>query len=248
MGLVGLCLRLHGTFAHILHAQRAGNHQHFIECLPFVRSQHHAPHPRVQRQFGQGTTHIGQLQRIVNRAQFGQQLVAIGNSPTRRRFQKRKRLHIAQMQRLHAQDHRRQRRTQNLGVGKARPAIEIGLVVQANANAIGHAAATACALVSCGLAHRLNQQLLHLAAQAVSLHASGARIHYIADARHRERGLGHVGGQHNAALPFGVKNQILLGLAQARIQRQHLGIAQRGLVAQVLAQVISRFADFALAR
>ncbi len=43
-----------------------------------------------------------------------------------------------------------------------------------------------------------------------------------------------------------VKNTVLLGLRQAREQRQHLGTAQCRLVLQVLAQVVGRFADFAL--
>ena len=45
-----------------------------------------------------------------------------------------------------------------------------------------------------------------------------------------------------------VKNPVLLGLAQARKQRQHFGIARQGLMRQVLAQMVSGFANFALAR
>ena len=44
-----------------------------------------------------------------------------------------------------------------------------------------------------------------------------------------------------------VKHAVLLGLAQARHQWQHFGAAQHGAVAQVLAQVVGRFADFTLA-
>ena len=43
-----------------------------------------------------------------------------------------------------------------------------------------------------------------------------------------------------------VKNAVLLGLAQPRKQRQHFGLAQQRLVAQVPAQVVSGLADFAL--
>ncbi|MPM26547.1 hypothetical protein SDC9_73051 [bioreactor metagenome] len=45
-----------------------------------------------------------------------------------------------------------------------------------------------------------------------------------------------------------VKNALLLGLRQAREQRQHLGAAQHGRVLQVLAQMVGGLADFALAR
>ena len=43
-----------------------------------------------------------------------------------------------------------------------------------------------------------------------------------------------------------VKNAVLLGLAQARKQRQYLGVAQQRLVAQVPAQVVGRLANFTL--
>ena len=151
------------------------------------------------------------------------------------------------MQRLHAQNHPRQRGTQDLGIGKARPAVEILLVIQADADAVGDAAAAACTLVSRRLADRLHQQLLHLVAVAVALDAGRAGIDHIADARHRQRGFRHVGCQHDAAATVAVEDAILLGLAQARKQRQDLGIAQHRAVAQVLAQMVGRLADFAFA-
>jgi hypothetical protein len=89
--------------------------------------------------------------------------------------------------------------------------------------------------------------LLHLLAQAVALDAGGAHVDHVAYARHGQRSFGHVGGQHDTALAFGVEHPLLLGLAEAGKQRQHLGIAQRGLVAQVFGQVVGRFADFTLA-
>jgi hypothetical protein len=56
------------------------------------------------------------------------------------------------VQRLHAQDHAGQRRAQDLGVGEARAAVEVLFVVQADADAVGHAAAAAGALVGRRLA------------------------------------------------------------------------------------------------
>ena len=44
-----------------------------------------------------------------------------------------------------------------------------------------------------------------------------------------------------------VEDAVLLGLRQPREQRQHLGIARQRLVRQVLAQVVGRLADLALA-
>ena len=117
-------------------------------------------------------------------------------------------------------------RAQDFRVGEARPAGEILLVVQADADAVGHPAAAAGALVGRGLADRLDQQLLDLAAEAVALDARRAGVDHVADARHRQRGLGHVGGQHDAPAGVAVEDAVLLGLRQPREQRQHLGVAQ----------------------
>ena len=121
-------------------------------------------------------------------------------------------------------------------------------VVQANADAVGHPATPSGALVGRTLADGLDQQLLHLASKTVALDARRAGVNHVPCARHRERGLGHVGGQHDAPTGVAVKNPVLLGWAQAGEQRQHLSPAHDGLVAQMLAQMVGRFADFALAR
>ena len=151
------------------------------------------------------------------------------------------------MQRLHAQDDARQRAAQNFGVGKARAAVEAGLVIQANADAVGHAPAAPGALVGGGLADGFHQQLLHLATERIALDARCACVNHISDTWHRERSLGHVGGQHDAAARVAVKDAVLLGLRQAREQWQHLGVAHYRLVRQVLAQVVGRLADLAFA-
>ena len=83
-------------------------------------------------------------------------------------------------------------------------------------------------------------------AQAVAFDAGVAGVDHITDAGYRERGFGHVGGQHNAALPVGRKNAVLLGLAQAGKQGQHLGTSEHWVVCQVFLQVVGCFADFAL--
>ena len=139
-----------------------------------------------------------QLVGVVHRAQFVEQLVAVGDGAARRRLDEGKVFHRAQVQRLHAQDHAGQRRAQDFRIGEARPAGEVLLVVQPDADAVGHAAAAAGALVGRGLADRLDQQLLDLAAEAVALDARRAGVDHVADARHGERGFGHVGGQHDA--------------------------------------------------
>ena len=245
--LIGLGLGVQRPVAHVLHAERGGNHQHLLQGAAGTRFQDHAAHARVQRQFGEFAAYGRQLVGVVDRAQLGQQLVAIGNRLGARRFQERKALDVAQVQALHAQDHAGQRGAQDFRVGEARPAVKILLVVQAYADAVSHPAAASGTLVGGGLAHRLDQQLLHFASETVALDPRRSSVNDVLDARNRERSLGHIGGQHDAALAVVVEDAVLLGLAQACKQRQHLGVAQHWLVGEMAAQVIGSFTDFALA-
>ena len=93
----------------------------------------------------------------------------------------------------------------------------------------------------------LYHELLDFAPETVALHARGACVYDVSDARHGERGFSHVGGQHNAAAAVTVKNAVLLGLAQTRKQRQYFCVAGQRLMREVLAQVIGRFPNLALA-
>ena len=93
------------------------------------------------------------------------------------------------------------------------------LFVQADANAIGHAAATPGALVCGRLGDRLDLQLLDLVAVAVAFHARQARVDHVANAGHGQRRFRHVGGQHDAARIAGFKHALLLFGRQAREQR-----------------------------
>ena len=73
-------------------------------------------------------------------------------------------------------------------------------------------------------------QALHLESPAVARDAGGAGVDDVADARHRERRLGDVGGEHDpAAGPAhrcALEDLVLLGRRQPRVERQHLGAAQ----------------------
>ena len=129
MRLVGLGLQVHGAVAHVLHAQSAGDDQHFVQRLPITGFQNHAAYARVERQLGELFASGGQLVRVVHCAQLGQQLVAVSNRPALGFFEEGEVFHDAQVQRLHAQDHPGQRAAQNFGVGKTRAAVEVGLVV-----------------------------------------------------------------------------------------------------------------------
>ncbi len=161
---IGRLLRRQRPLARVLHRQRTGDDQHLVQAVALARRQQHATDPRIDRQPGQFAADVGQFVVLVDRGELGQQLVAVGDRPRRRRLDERELPDFAQMQRLHAQDHRRQRRAQDLRVGELRPLGEAGLVVQADADPFGDAAAAAGALVGRCLRDRLDAQLLDLVA------------------------------------------------------------------------------------
>ena len=149
---------------------------------------------------------------------------------------------VPEAERLHSQDHAGQRRAQDFRVGEARPVGEILLVVEPDADAVADPPAAPGALVGCGLADRLDLQLLDLVAVAVALDARGAGVDHILDARHRQRGFGNVGRQHDAPRAVRLEDAVLLGLAQSREQRHHLDAGR-----MVLAQGFRGIADLAFA-
>jgi NAD(P)H-dependent flavin oxidoreductase YrpB (nitropropane dioxygenase family) len=61
----------------------------------------------------------------------------------------------------------------------------------------------------------LDPQLLHFATKGIALNARRACVNHVSDAGHRERGFGHVGGQHDAPAGVAIKDAVLLGLRQA---------------------------------
>ena len=180
--LIGLGLVVQRAVAHVLHAQGRGDDQRLVECAALVGFQQDTANARVERQTCQRLSGSRELVGIVHRIQFVQQLVAVGNGFGARRLQKREALHIAQMQRMHAQDDTCKRTAQNFGIGKRRTGYQVLLVIQADADAVGHTSAAARALVGCSLADGFHQQLFHLVAVAVALDACGSAVDHIADA------------------------------------------------------------------
>ncbi len=245
--LVGSLLRFERPVAHVLNAQGRSDDQHLVERLARTRLQDHAADTRVERQLGELLADGGEFVQLIDRAEFAEQRVAVGDRLARRRLDEGKVIDQPEVQRLHAQDHAGQAAAQDFRIGEARPCGKVLLVIEPDADAVGDPAAAAGALVRGRLADRLDLQLLDLVAVAVALDARLAGVDDVANARHRQRGLGHVGRQHDAPAPADREDTVLLGLRQPREQRQDFGVAVERLVAQVLAQMVGRLADLALA-
>ncbi|MCY1526350.1 hypothetical protein D9M68_613600 [compost metagenome] len=142
-GLGGLAL-LHGAVARILHGQGRGDDQHFRQALLLPRGQDHPADTRVHGQLGQlaaagrkrergagarAVRLVASCRRQFDRAQFLQQLVAVGHGAPGGRFDKGELLDVVQVQRLHPKDDRRQRGTQHFRIRERGPVVEILLVV-----------------------------------------------------------------------------------------------------------------------
>src|SRR5690606_37398609 len=140
-------------------------------------------------------------------------MIAVGNGASWRWIDKGKGFNIVQLERLHAQDHRGQRRAQYLGIGKWSAPLEVVFAIQPYTEAGADSAASACALVGRRLADRLDAQLLYLIAPGIALNACKAAIHHIPYAWHCQRCFCNVGGQHDAAsIALGAENSLLLRL------------------------------------
>ena len=186
--------------------------------------------------------HRRELIFVVYRTQFRQQLITVSDHARRRRFQKRKILHVANLQRFHAQNYRRQRRSQNFGISKFVTRGEIFLVIETYAHARRHAPATARTLIGGGARDFFDLQQLNLVAIAVAVDARKPGVDHIPYTGHRQRCFRYVGRQHNTPVTVRFEHTVLFFKRQPREQRQNLRAA-----GVVLAQRFGGFAYLAFA-
>ena len=159
------------------------------------------------------------------------------------RLDEREPLDVAEAERGHLQDHRGEVGAQDLRLGELRPGEEVLLGVEADRDAVGHAAAAAAALVGARLRDRLDGQPLDLQPRGVARDAGRARVDDVPDARHRQRGLGDVGGEHHAAPLCASNTRCCSWRGEPGVEREDLGVAQLQP-----AQGVGGVADLALAR
>ena len=132
--------------------------------------------------------------------------------------------YVTQPEGSHLQDDRGQVGAQDLRVRELRPSLEILLGVQPDTDPVRDPAAAPSALGGTGPGDRLNRQALNLGAQAVPRYSCCPGVHDIPDARHRQGGLGDVGGQDHSAARVPSEDAMLLGSGQPPIEREDLGV------------------------
>ena len=229
VGLVAVLLR---ALARILQAQERHHHQHGGQRVRRGRARrldHHASQTHINRDAGQLAADMRQHHAALTAGdglELHQLVEAVGDGLHIRRVDEPERGHVlggaGHAHAEHVQHHRTQRGAQDLRLGEPRPRLVVLAAVQADGDAVGHAAASAGPLVGAGLADRLDRQTLHLGGFRIPGDAGRARIHHIPDARHRQRGLGHVRGDNDALMRVCLEHPMLFLGGQPREQRHDL--------------------------
>jgi hypothetical protein len=239
--LVGRLPFVGRAFARVLDRQRGGDDHDLAYAAVPVRLQHHPGEARVDRQLSQLAAERSEASRRQG-AELLQEVHAVLDVAPVGRVDEREVEDVAQAQVGHLQDDRGEVGAQDLRVGELRAGEEVLLGVEPDAHALRHPAAAALALVGRGLGHRLDRQPLHLRPVAVARDAGSAGVDDVLDARHRQRGLRDIGGEHDPPASVGLEHPVLLGRGQPGVQRQDLGVPQL-----LLLQSVRGVADLPLA-
>ena len=240
---VGRFLLVERSFARILHREPGADDEEFRKASEFASGQQHASELRVDGETREFAADLREFTFGGERTEFLQNRDPVRDRARRRRLEEGKLADVAELERLGAQNDRGKIRAEDFRIRKGGTAREVLFVVEANADALGHAAASARALVRRRLAHGFDQELIDLAAIRVALDAREARIDHIADAGHRNRGFGDVRREHDAAKARGLEDLFLVRRGKSCKKRQDFDFAHAGLSKEFF-----RLADFALAR
>ena len=216
-----------GPFAGIGHAQEARDDQHVGHATERIRFEQHPPDSRVERQSRQPPADLRQPAVGVERPQLAQQPQAVVDVAPVGRVDEREPLHVAQAEREHAQQHRREVGAPDLGLGMRGPGLEVRLFVQPDARSGADPPASSGPLVGRCLRNRLHRQPLHAGAVRIPAHPGGARIDDEADAGDGQRGLGDVRREHHPATGRGREQRLLARRRHPGMEGKELRIRPR---------------------
>ncbi len=249
VGGVGGLLAVLGALARIADGESGGDDDDVVEAAFLGPGDHHAPEPRIERDPREASADVRHplRERVVaaGRTQ-GPDLLeegkARGDVARVGRVDEGEVRDLPEAQRGHLEQHGRKVGAQDLRLGELRSAIEVGFGVQADADAVGDAAASARALLGARPRDRLDGQPLHLEAVAEAGDARGPGVDDVVDAGDGERRLGDVRAHDDAALVVGREDAVLLGAGEPAVEGKDLG-ARRARVAEG----VNRVAHLALA-
>ena len=152
MLLTGLLTLVLGALSRVLHRHGRRDDDDLAQTARLCPFDDHPPKPRVDRKPGEVTTNVGEpafgLGMVwVDGVELLEQCNTISNVAQLGRLDERKPFHVAQTERRHLQNHRREVRARYLRFGELRTGVEVLLRVEPDGDAIGHTSATAAALI-----------------------------------------------------------------------------------------------------
>ena len=212
--------------AGVGHAQEARDDQHFGDAPERVGLQQHAPDPRIEREPREATADLRESAVRVHRPELAQQAQAVVDVAPVGGVDEREAVYVAQPQREHAQQHRREVRAPDLGLRVSGPRREVGLVIEPDAHSGAGPAAPSGALFGRGPRDRLHRQPLHPGAVGVPAHPGRPRVDDEADPRHRERRLRDVGREYHTAAGGGCEQRLLVRRGHPGVEGKELGIRE----------------------
>ena len=226
MRLIGLARFFRRPLTRIVGFQKSDDRQNFSQAMFLARLNDHPRQPRIDRHPRHFATVSGELPITIERADLTQRAIPLGHGLRRWSIKKRKLIDLRQTQRLHPQNHPRQRTAANLGISELRPFLELQLLIQPHAHSIAHSPATALSLTRTSPTHRLDQQTLHTLARTPPTHPRHTGINHTCDARNRQRCLRHIRRQNQTPQSSRMKHPLLIRQTQPRKQGQHFGVAK----------------------
>ena len=122
--LVGLRLLVDRAFARVLDRQRRRDDEDLVDDSLLLRLEHHATEPRVEGKPREPASGLGEGHDLagLERAELAEQLDAVGDVARVRRLDEREAGDLAEAERGHLQDHRREVGPQDLRLGELRAA------------------------------------------------------------------------------------------------------------------------------
>ena len=185
MRLIGLTRFFRRPLTRIVGFQKSDDRQNFRQAMFLARFNDHPRQPRIDRHARHLATVSGELPLAIERADLTQRAIPLGHRLRRWGIKKRKLIDLRQTQRLHPQNHPRQRTAANLGIGELRALLKLQLLIQPHAHSIAHSTAAALSLTRTRPTHRLDQQTLHTLARTPPTHPRHTGINHASNARNR---------------------------------------------------------------
>ena len=145
--LVGLRLLLGRALARVLDRERRRDHDHLLRAVLPLGLEDHPAQAGIDRELREPAPELGELLLLVERGELLQQPHAVADLAAVGRVEEREVLDVAEAGGGHGEDHGGEARAQDLRVGELRALLEVLLVVEADADAVGDAAAATLALV-----------------------------------------------------------------------------------------------------